>query len=40
MKPDAPKEYRSPHGQIRTSCPDIEFASTCRAWPGTWTSAP
>ena len=25
MKPDAPKEYRSPHGQIRTSCPDIEI---------------
>ncbi|MGI9244231.1 MAG: DUF1501 domain-containing protein [Verrucomicrobiales bacterium] len=25
MKPDAPKEYRSPHGQIRTSCPEIEI---------------
>jgi hypothetical protein len=25
MKPDAPKEYRSPHAQIRTSSPDIEI---------------
>ncbi len=25
MKPDAPKEYRSPHGQIRTSNPDIDI---------------
>ena len=25
MKPDAPKEYRSPHKQIRTSNPDIEI---------------
>ncbi len=25
MKPDAPKEYRSPHKQIRTSCPEIEI---------------
>jgi hypothetical protein len=25
MKPDAPSEYRSPHGQRRTSCPDIEI---------------
>ena len=25
MKPDAPSEYRSPHKQIRTSCPDIEI---------------
>ena len=25
MKPDAPKEYRSPHQQIRTSNPDIEI---------------
>ena len=25
MKPNAPKEYRSPHAQIRTSCPEIEI---------------
>ena len=25
MKPNAPKEYRSPHSQIRTSCPEIEI---------------
>jgi hypothetical protein len=25
MKPDAPSEYRSPHRQIRTSCPDLEI---------------
>ncbi len=25
MKPDSPKEYRSPHAQIRTTCPDIEI---------------
>jgi len=25
MKPDAPKEFRSPHKQIRTSCPEIEI---------------
>ena len=25
MKPDAPKEYRSPHKPIRTSNPDIEI---------------
>jgi hypothetical protein len=25
MKPDAPREYRSPHKQIRTSCPEIEI---------------
>ena len=25
MKPEAPKEYRSPHKQIRTSCPEIEI---------------
>ncbi|MEZ5299080.1 MAG: DUF1501 domain-containing protein [Verrucomicrobiales bacterium] len=25
MKPDAPKEYRSPHSPIRTSCPDLEI---------------
>lgn len=25
MKPNAPREYRSPHGQRRTSCPDIEI---------------
>ena len=25
MKPDSPKEYRSPHAQIRTTCSDIEI---------------
>lgn len=25
MKPDAPREYRSPHGQRRSNCPDIEI---------------
>lgn len=25
MKPDAPEEYRSPHGRIRTSNPDLEI---------------